>query len=149
MLFTAYFLYSIALGPIGLMNMGRFYSYGYTKIILGGLLAFAIGNGICLIAKKDQFMKRRINLKFDFRFRELKHFISFGCFMVCSAILFYKNRSYLLGDVENGRVAAISGSGALLYTAQISILLVCMLFDIYIETRKDLRPLISKFTMIL
>ncbi len=30
-LFTAYFLYSIALGPIGLMNMGRFYSYGYTK----------------------------------------------------------------------------------------------------------------------
>ena len=28
-LFTAYFLYSIALGPIGLMNMGRFYSYGY------------------------------------------------------------------------------------------------------------------------
>lgn len=24
-LFTAYFLYSIALGPIGLMNMGRFY----------------------------------------------------------------------------------------------------------------------------
>lgn len=68
--------------------------------------------------------------------------------MVCSAILFYKNRSYLLGDVENGRVAAISGSGALLYTAQVSILLVCMLFDIYIETRKDLRPLISKFTMI-
>lgn len=79
-LFTAYFLYSIALGPIGLMNMGRFYSYGYTKIILGGLLAFAIGNGICLIAKKDQFMKRRINLKFDFRFRELKHFISFWLF---------------------------------------------------------------------
>lgn len=68
-----------------------------------------------------------------------------------SAALYYfiKNRSYLLGDVENGRVAAISGSGALLYTAQISILLVCMLFDIYIETRKDLRPLISKFTMIL
>ena len=79
-LFTAYFLYSIALGPIGLMNMGRFYSYGYTKIILGGLLAFAIGNGICLIAKKRPVHEKEDKPKIRFSFRELKHFISFWLF---------------------------------------------------------------------
>ena len=148
-LFTAYFLYSIALGPIGLMNMGRFYSYGYTKIILGGLLAFAIGNGICLIAKKRPVHEKEDKPKIRFSFSRIKT-LYFLLAVSWSAALYYfiKNRSYLLGDVENGRVAAISGSGALLYTAQVSILLVCMLFDIYIETRKDLRPLISKFTMI-
>ena len=148
-LFTAYFLYSIALGPIVLMNMGRFYSYGYTKIILGGLLAFAIGNGICLIAKKRPVHEKEDKPKIRFSFSRIKT-LYFLLAVSWSAALYYfiKNRSYLLGDVENGRVAAISGSGALLYTAQVSILLVCMLFDIYIETRKDLRPLISKFTMI-
>ena len=71
-LFTAYFLYSIALGPIGLMNMGRFYSYGYTKIILGGLLAFAIGNGICLIAKKRPVHEKEDKPKIRFSFSRIK-----------------------------------------------------------------------------
>lgn len=124
-LFTAYFLYSIALGPIGLMNMGRFYSYGYTKIILGGLLAFAIGNGICLIAKKRPVHEKEDKPKIRFSFSRIKT-LYFLLAVSWSAALYYfiKNRSYLLGDVENGRVAAISGSGALLYTAQVSILLV-------------------------
>ena len=126
-LFTAYFLYSVALGPIVLMNMGRFYSYGYIKIILGGLLAFAIGNGICLIAKKRPVHEREDKSKIRFSLSRIKT-LYFLLVVSWSAALYYfiKNRSYLLGDVENGRVVAISGSGALLYTAQVSILLVCM-----------------------
>ena len=67
-----------------------------------------------------------------------------------SAALYYfvRNRAYLVGNVEEGRVSAMSGNGAILYTAQVSILLVCMLFDIYIETRKNGKPIISKYKMI-
>ena len=110
-LFTAYFLYSIALGPIGLMNMGRFYSYGYTKIILGGLLAFAIGNGICLIAKKRPVHEKEDKPKIRFSFSRIKT-LYFLLAVSWSAALYYfiKNRSYLLGDVEEWqpyRVAAL------------------------------------------
>ena len=75
-LFTAYYIYSVAIGPIVLMNMGRFYSYGYTKIILGGLLAFACGNAIfLLLTKRNITVRKKTDQRFVFLFQESKRYI--------------------------------------------------------------------------
>lgn len=147
-LFTAYYIYSIAAGPIVLMIMGRFYRYGYTKIILGGLLAFACGNAIFFLFKK-KILEREDKTKIRISFSRIQAlYMLLAVSWIASLYYFVKNRAYLIGNVEEGRVSAISGNGALLYTAQVSVLLVCMLFDIYIESKKDQNPLISKFMMI-
>lgn len=148
-LFTAYYIYSVALGPIILMNMGRFYSYGYTKIILGGLLAFACGNAMLLLLTKRNIAEREDRPRIRFSFSRVKAlYILLTISWSAALYYFVRNRAYLVGNTENGRVSALSGNGAILYTAQVSILLVCMLFDIYIETRKNGKPIISKYKMI-
>lgn len=147
-LFTAYYIYSVAAGPIVLMKMGRFYSYGYTKIILGGMLAFGVGNAILLLSAK-KIVEKEDKTKIRFRFSRVSAlYILLVISWSAAAYYFVKNRAYLMGNVEDGRVSAISGNGLLLYTAQVSILLVCMLFDIYIETGKNGHPIISKYKMI-
>lgn len=147
-LFTAYYLYSIALGPIVLMNMGRFYTYGYTKTILGGLLAFSLGNIICLWLLKGKISGKEDKSRLRFSFSRIKAlYILLAISWSAALYYFIRNRAYLSGNIEDGRIVAVAGNGALLYTAQVSIVLACMLFDIYIETRINGRPLISKFKM--
>lgn len=148
-LFTAYYIYSIAAGPIILMSMGRFYRYGYTKIILGGLLVFAFGNGMFLLLSKKNIIAREDRPQIRFSFSRIKAIYILLVFSWSAAIYYYiKNRHALTGNIEDGRISAISGNGALLYTAQVSILLTCMLFDIYIETKKSGKPIINRYEMI-
>jgi oligosaccharide repeat unit polymerase len=147
-LFTAYYIYSVAVGSILLMIMGRFYSYGYIKIILGGLLAFACGNEVFILGDKRCINEKEDRSKIRLNFSRVNALYILLVISWAAAVYYLiRNIVYLTSNIEDGRVSALSGNGAILYIAQLSILLVCMLFDLFIETGKNGKPIISKYKM--
>lgn len=135
-LFLAYYAYIMAIGPIVLLYNGVHLQYNYFVVVLGGLLAFAWGNffgntGRKIKKKKSIRITLRINIGKIYALRVL-----WGISVLTGLLYAYKNRSYLFsGDVQNGRVDAMAGNGMLIYLAQISIVIIPMLYELYYDSR--------------
>lgn len=135
-LFLIYYLYSVALGPIVLMAKDIYYtSYNYHEIILGSLLCFALGNYFfsCLgrSTRSYIFKKKILNISRN-------KFLIYLLFIAYFAAIFYliKNLSELVGNIESGRITAMSGNGALSYLTTLPIIACPMLFEIYLDTKQ-------------
>lgn len=149
-LFLLFYIYAVALGPVILMHQNRYFSYNYQNIILVTLICFFIGNILATYIKKDRDKKlniRKIKLKVKIS-KENVLYLLYVVSLICSAIYFYKNRIFLFyGNIETGRIDAISGNGVLLYGIQIQLLIIPMLYDIYFD--KKINNLHSKKDLII
>lgn len=135
-IFLLYYIYVLAAGPIVLLYEKLYLSYDYYTLILGGLLSFSWGNYIWLKKKKSfkGFKIRKIC------FNVSRHTIIRLLWIVsvfAGLIYAYKNRSLLFGgDIQNGRILAMAGNGALLQLSQLPTVLIPMLYTIYIDSRQ-------------
>ncbi|MCD7815815.1 MAG: oligosaccharide repeat unit polymerase [Bacteroides sp.] len=149
-LFLAFYLYSVALGPIILMLRGTYYTtYDYHTTIIGGLLAFAIGNFFFSFKNtnvKSRGDKSHFQIKIIDRITVL--YMLYLMTVLLSLFYIYQNYDLLFGgNIESSRVDAMSGNGALIYLMQSSIVILPMLFDIYYGTQKLGKPLINKYVL--
>ncbi len=138
-IFLAFYIYVIALGPIILMYQGKDFGYNYQNIILGTLLCFFIGNIIAgfFKLKKHNTNLKKIRFKIGISKKNILYILYFIS-IIFSVIYFYKNRIFLFsGDIENGRISAVSGNGILLYGIQLQILIIAMFLDLYYKNKKN------------
>lgn len=136
-LFLAYYIYSIGLGPIILMKKEIFYNYDYFNFILGPLLLFSFGD---LISKRVKLFKFNTNLKKIKIYFPRKYilYILYFISIVCTLLYVLKNKQYLFGNnLESGRMQAAYGNGLLLYGMQLSIVVIPMLIDMYYKRKNN------------
>jgi oligosaccharide repeat unit polymerase len=148
-LFTVYFCYSVAIGPLFLLRSHINYGYNYTNIILGSLLAFSWGNAVANRNRSITKIEDKNIIRFNFsRIRCLR--ILFIVSMLATTYYLYKNRALLLGgNIQSGRVAASSGNGMILYISQLSILVVPMMLEAYYIGKRKKIVTIRKAEIIL
>jgi oligosaccharide repeat unit polymerase len=147
-LFVIYYCYTVALGPLFLLTEKIDYGYSYFSVILGSLLAFLWGNATFSNKRFNRPIEDkgiiRINLSRKSALRIL-YAISF----LASIYFLIKNRSLILGgNLVASRLDAISGSGAILYISQLTILIVPMMYDLYFYGKKNKIRTISKEELI-
>lgn len=143
-LFLAYYAYIMGLGPIVLLYEGRNLNYNYYTIVLGGLLAFAWGN--CVSNLGLEFKKIKINVKnLNFNLKRIYILRFLWLVSVATGLMYaFKNRIYLFsGDTQNGRVSAMAGNGMLIYLAQISIVVIPMLYEAYYDGKNVYKKRVS------
>lgn len=133
-LFLAYYAYIMALGPIVLLFNGVHLQYNYFSIVLGGLYAFSLGNLFSNLGfgiQKFHYNFKRI----QFNFRRIYVIRGLWFVSIATGLMYaFKNRAYLFaGDVQNGRVDAMAGNGMLIYLAQMSIVVIPMLYEAYYD----------------
>lgn len=149
-LFTFFFLYTVGLGPIVLLNKNIILNYNYFSVICGGLLAFAWGNFISNNLKKYEFKKDSTSI---FRFNISRKYILVLLYLisiVATFIYIYINKQYLFGgNINSGRINAMSGSGILLYTLQLPILIIPMMYDLYFYGKKNNDKIVSRNVLFL
>lgn len=148
-LFTVYFCYTVAFGPMILLNKGIDYGFNYFTVILGSFLCFAWGNGLVVNAKFHipQHDKGFIRVKFS---RKWALRFVFLLSMIASAFYLLKNRMYILGgNISVGRVDAMSGNGLILYASQLCIVAVPMMYDLYFQGKQDCRHTISRYEVVI
>lgn len=135
-LFLAYYTYTIGIGPIILLTQNILLKYNYYTVILGGLLAFTWGTLIASNKRKNK-STRTLKLKVHFNINRVHALRALWVLSVLSGLLYvYKNRSLLFsGDVQNGRVSAMAGNGALIYLSQIAIVVLPMMYEVYYDSR--------------
>lgn len=146
-IFLAYYLYSIGIGPIILMSRKTYFpTYNYLIVILGGLACFALGNALFAwrnFKPKSQTDRSKILIVNIDRITVL--YIGYTLTLLLSAYYVLKNRAYLFsGSLESSRMDAMTGNGMLIYCMQSVIVILPMLYDIYFESSKFGKPLISK-----
>ena len=147
-LFYMFFVYSVGFGPIVLLAKGVLYNYDYFKIILGGLLAFSWG---CLLKKRYKAKEKienkhqiKINIKREIVVRFL-YFVS----IIASIVYVVKNRSMFFGgNIQEGRVAAMSGNGIILYTMQLPIILVPVFYELCMIKTTGEKKIVSNIELI-
>lgn len=134
--FLLYYIYVLAAGPIVLLYEKLYLSYDYYTLILGGLLSFSWGNYLWS-TKKKSFKGFKIR---TICFNVSRHIIIRLLWIVsvlAGIIYAYKNRSLLFGgDIQNGRLLAMAGNGALLQLSQLPTVLIPMLYTIYVDSRQ-------------
>lgn len=136
-LLAAFYSYTVAIGPIILLYKGIRFDYNFHTIILGGLLCFAIGNGLSSHSEKRIRVRRGKSL---FRVisvtREKALYILFFISLIASALFIIKNRGYLVGNMEDGRINAITGNGLLVYISQLPMFIIPMLYELYFQAKE-------------
>ncbi len=150
-LFLAYFVYSVGLGPVFLLARGISYDYGFFEIILGGLLVFGWGNLVAMLNKKPI---KSIDDKWKIKIISFRRIDVLGiCYVISLLVAIYfliSNRVYLLGDdVNANRIAAQSGNGLILYIAQLPILIVPMMYDLYHRGKIEGIRTIRKYELVI
>ncbi|WP_455648863.1 O-antigen polymerase [Enterocloster citroniae] len=134
-LFVAYYIYVLAFGPVILLYEKLYLNFDYFIYILGGLLSFSWGSYLYGI-KKNSLKRRRIK-RYNFNLDRVTIIRVLWVVSVIAGLIYaYKNRNYLfVGDIQNGRVAAMAGNGALIQLSQLPTALIPMLYQVYFESR--------------
>lgn len=132
-LFCIYYLYSIAIGPIFIMDNMGLYKYNFFTLIIGSLMCFAYGNLILPILPNMKKVReaKKIGISRIFILRVL-YIIS----IFASVYYLIKNRQYIFGgNLQGGRITALSGSGLVFEMLKLPILIIPMMYDLYFETK--------------
>jgi len=158
MLFIEFYLFTVALGPLFLMNQGYYYNtYSYTKVILGGLLAFVTGASLYDIffgmkEKNGKLKKEKAVLRFSFP----RVYAIYALMLISYAASVYylrMNWGILRGNINDGRITAMSGSGLYIQIIELHVILFPMLLSAYLNNKlygnKKSRNKISKLILIL
>ena len=141
-LFLIFYYIFIAVGPIILIFIGddRYrekYNYNLFFIFGVSLILFLIGADIIVGKRKiNKKNKEKVITEIDWRniIRNAKIvlFISYAF----AIIYLFKNLSYILQDMENNRVSAMTGNGIIIYFAYAMIPATCILYYCHINNNK-------------
>lgn len=134
-LFLAYYTYVLALGPIFLLAEHLYLNYNYYVYILGGLLCFAWGTLIASNRKKRIAVQPVDKSPIRFNIQRATVLRILWAISIMAGLLYaFKNRALLFGgDIQNGRVSAMAGNGLLIQLAQMSIVTIPMMYEIYYD----------------
>lgn len=148
-LFWVFSMYTFGLGPVILIRRGISFNYNYFFIILGAMLCFAFGSILFISRSAPRVKPRPDNTVIHLNFSRITGlYILFGIAELSTLFYLIKNRDILiLSSLEDSRISAASGNGLLYYGMQMSIVAITMLYDIYCETGKNQKPLVSKITL--
>ena len=148
-LFYAMYLYSVGIGPILLMKKGTFYNYYFFKIVLGGLLAFSWGS-FFFSNEAINYKPKKVSKKVNFSYSRISIVrILYGISVLAGVIYILKNKDLLLGgNMQDGRIKASSGLGIILYTMQLSIMLVPAFYELYLYGKENNKKIVSKFELL-
>ena len=148
-IFMAFFLYTVALGPLILMSRNIYYSYNYQNVILGGFLCFGWGNFVLAITTKNVFPRRDVSsIKFYIMSRKNVLSIAYIISLMAGICYFGINRDLLRANLEGNRTAALSGNGIIIYTMELPIVIIPMVYDLYFESKKLGKPQVSCRTLV-
>lgn len=138
-LFLVFYVYSFALGPLGMALRGRSYGYDSYVAILGSLLVFALGNFVGLRLFRHRESRKEIDrtfLKVPLR-RSTVLYCLYALSVLLAAYYFISNRAALMADLNSARIETASGNGAIVYLMALPIVIMPMLLDLYL--REDVR----------
>lgn len=119
-LFLIFYYIFVAIGPV--MAIGKNYKYNFNIyfIFAASLILFIIGADLIIGNKRikknesgEQINKKEKNWKIITGNAKIVLFISYAF----ACIYLVKNLSFILQDLENNRVSAMSGNGAIIYFA--------------------------------
>lgn len=120
-LFLIFFYIFIAVGPI-IGIIFKNYEYNYNLFLIFGLslLCFLLGSEIIIGKKKFEISKvkkdkkiKSVNNLSIVKIAKIVLLIGY----ICSCIYLFKNLSYILSDLENNRVSAMTGNGVIVHLA--------------------------------
>ena len=135
--FLAYYIYVMGLGPLFFLSEQLRLNYNYYTYVLGGLLCFAWGTfiGVLLLGGREKKARKAKRKTLRFNIERVKVLRLLWAISVVAGLYYaYKNREFLFqGDVQNGRVAAMAGNGMLIQLAQLSIVALPMIYELYYD----------------
>lgn len=121
-LFIMFFYVFIAIGPIVSMATDK-YKYNYNIFFIFGfsLVLFLLGADIIIGNKKIKITRKKVNdenkkiKKIDWKNIQRNAKIILYIAYIFAVIYLLKNLSFILQDIENNRVSAMSGNGVIIY----------------------------------
>lgn len=128
-----YVLYTIGVGcgEFFIWRENLSFSYNSFAVVLGGLAAAVVGYGLFIKSNiKRHFYIKQCSFRFKFPWIPLLY-LSYVLATLACIYFFYKNYSLLISDLNNGRIAAASGNGMILYLIKLHIMIVPFMYEEY------------------
>ncbi len=130
-----YIMYTISIGGSAFFMWKENCSFSYDPftVILGGLFCSIIGYLFGLKFLHKTKIRVKLNLKMSgiqIGWTNVLYF-SYSLATIACFLYFLKNRTFLLHNINEGRLSAASGNGFLLYLLKLHIMIIPMMYEEY------------------
>ena len=137
-LFYIFYTISVGCGEFFIWREKLTFGYSCFAVVLGGLMAAVMGYGFSL----RKITVRHLHIKKYGIYIRLPWiwllYLSYAFATLACIYYFYKNHSLLFNNLNDGRIAALSGNGMIFYILKLHMMIVPFMYEEY--KKKKIKP---------